>query len=667
MNHRSMKRKRTDPQHSPSPSTGDRLEEVQRDSSSPLDNLYFYLYAKRWDEAIEVCRRFPETLQSSREPSPLALACRFGASPHCISVLARSRPELVRRSTGARGTPLHEAIACETTEFETIQLLIEIDESIESNEVNKRATLTQDLDGQTPLHLLTKRRIPSHVMDEDRQAFFLNVLEILVQSCPEAVVIPDLGEYEETPIVCALKANVFANVSTAREEVATRIEQIIYDMVVIMLEYCPQAASRVFSGYRGRYTALHSAVFHGRSADTIELLLSTEASNPSEVKPCLLGNSQGELPLHFSTMRGERPRTIALLANGAPPAVVKRDASGLTPMHWTWIRYVSNIMALNGEIGDATFDLNRGAITHHSRYSAFTSLEQNDFEADLTLIRRMDPPVDFLRMRHIPEEVLHCAEVGECIQTTLHILHSIREKTKVTNERNRWTRRDIVAGLFWTKVVSLFEAARKATATLPQEESFLVHTAFASDCGLPSVSHIIAGLLPEEMTLVDSYGRLPIHYASLRKWHSWDWPRDDGSPESQASRLLKGESLRLLQTALQITPKQYFRVHDMNKSLPLHYAIETFVKACVRSNIKSPSAILLLVEMLSTLEELVSLFPESLGIRDSATMVVPFLQAAAVASEVEASEHNWDEAQLSITYHLLRLNPNILQDLKRKA
>ena len=33
---------------------------------------------------------------------------------------------------------------------------------------------------------------------------------MIVSSCPEAVVIPDRGEYEEPPIVYALKANIFA-------------------------------------------------------------------------------------------------------------------------------------------------------------------------------------------------------------------------------------------------------------------------------------------------------------------------------------------------------------------------------------------------------------------------------------------------------------------------
>ena len=40
-------------------------------------------------------------------------------------------------------------------------------------------------------------------------------------------------------------------------------------------------------------------------------------------------------------MRGEPPRTVRLLAEAAPEAITQRDASGLTPMHWLWIRFVT--------------------------------------------------------------------------------------------------------------------------------------------------------------------------------------------------------------------------------------------------------------------------------------------------------------------------------------
>jgi ankyrin repeat protein len=107
-------------------------------------------------------------------------------------------------------------------------------------------------------------------------------------------------------------------------------------MVNCMLQYYPEAASNVFNGYRGQYTALHSAVFHGRCSSTIELLLNAEKKASSDEnassKACLLGNTQGELPLHFCAMRGEPPRTVALLAKAAPEAIFQRDTSGLTPV-----------------------------------------------------------------------------------------------------------------------------------------------------------------------------------------------------------------------------------------------------------------------------------------------------------------------------------------------
>jgi ankyrin repeat protein len=98
------------------------------------------------------------------------------------------------------------------------------------------------------------------------------------------------------------------------------------------------------------YTAVHSAVFHGRCCDTIRLLLNVDevhrkrnydrelyVSNNNndnnkgnntkmntekimtQVLPATMqANKFGELPLHFAAMRGECTRSIALLSQAAP-------------------------------------------------------------------------------------------------------------------------------------------------------------------------------------------------------------------------------------------------------------------------------------------------------------------------------------------------------------
>jgi hypothetical protein len=125
-----------------------------------------------------------------------------------------------------------------------IELLLRKDEEMEG----ERSTLLQDVDGFTPLHLLIRRRFQTHILQEGTN--LLQILELLVRSCPDAVIVPDRGEYEEPPIVYAIKANVYAPVLGFEDD--NRVERQIYEMVDCMLRYNPAAAGRVFTGFRGQ-------------------------------------------------------------------------------------------------------------------------------------------------------------------------------------------------------------------------------------------------------------------------------------------------------------------------------------------------------------------------------------------------------------------------------
>ena len=263
-------------------------------SSSSLIHL---LTQGLWDEAVQHMSRYPLDPTCFLDPSPLALACRSGASFECVQVILEAAPDQLRHLLDSRGTPLHEAVVCENIGLDVIDLLLKTDEGL-GNE-STRATLLQDVDGFTPLHLLIRRRFQSHIQKFDEDKSLMKILEMLVSSCPDAVVIPDRGEYEEPPIVYAIKANIYAPSLGSEDDTLSQVERQIYEMVRTMLRHAPNAASQVFSGFRGQYTALHSAVFHGRYTSTIELLLETEKNFPSAQKSALLTNTQSELPLHF--------------------------------------------------------------------------------------------------------------------------------------------------------------------------------------------------------------------------------------------------------------------------------------------------------------------------------------------------------------------------------
>jgi len=622
----------------------------------------------------------------------------LGAPFYCVKEILDAAPSKLRHLVDSRGTPLHEAIVCDEIGPKVVDYLLQVDEKlVSSGDSNSlRAAMIQDVDGYTPLHLLIRRRFQSHVLadtNENDKSYFIEILELLVRSCAEAIIIPDRGEYEEPPIVMAIKANVYAPQLQSEETTIARIERHIYDMVNCMLQHFPEAASRVFNGFRGQYTALHSAVFHGRCPDTIELLLNAEKKSPfnKSQKACLLGNTQGELPLHFCAMRGEPPRTVALLAKAAPEAISKRDASGLTPVHWLWIRFISTLLAIEDGRGNSiTVSVNTNPTqvrvnddSETPRNFTFSSLEQDNFEADLQLMRRIDPTVDFLRMRHIPIEVQEASEALRWAERSATVLKSVRDRLETAVDRERGegenanennnnhvvvlNRLEAITTLFWIKVVSLL----KAVATYDcsncdndnREDLDLVRTAFENGCCPPLVARIVALLFPREFSQPDANGRVALHYSAMRPWHAWEWPREDGTSDVASSKLLNLESASLLRNAMSLSSVEAAKQEDSLGCLPIHYMISTCIQACCasgRSCSEDP-----LVEMLEIIGYFVKLNPSSLAVRDPRTQLLPYLQASAESTQAIESNSNassiHDELSLSIVYLLLRQDPSLIQ------
>ena len=239
-----------------------------RDEDTDGLSLVTLLELGYWDAATQRARENPLQVSRSINPSPLAVACRSGAPYECVHTILKAAPEHLRRVLDSRGTPLHEAIVCEKTGSKVVELLLQTDEQL--GKETTRATLLQDVDGFTPLHLLIRRRFQTHILaSSGEDTSLMQILEMLVRSCPDAVVIPDRGEYEEPPIVYAIKATIYAPSLGSEVSTIARVEGQIYEMVDCMLRYNPSAASRVFTGYRGQ-VSLFLPVNH---VDTIERTL----------------------------------------------------------------------------------------------------------------------------------------------------------------------------------------------------------------------------------------------------------------------------------------------------------------------------------------------------------------------------------------------------------
>lgn len=367
-------------------------------------------------------------------------------------------------------------------------------------------------------------------------------------------------------------------------------------------------------------------------------------------------------------MRGERARTVAVIADAAPEGVLKKDSSGLTPLHWLWVRFVSTLLTLEdgGRGTDATITLparRPRPPMNISRYAEFATLEQGDFDADSQLIKRMDPSIDFLRMRHIPVEVLADTDCLRRASRSVDILRRIREQHNVailtnSDEMIEWTREEVVTAFFWSKVVSLLQSANKAAEVPFVGERNLLHIAISSKCCPSWVCYMVAQMHPEELMHKDSSGRLPLHCAAGRSWDRWDWPGPMG--DSTATKLLLYDSLRILRWALDLTPREALRIVDNENRLVLHHAIDTIVKANLllsRTMHDDPFD-----DMLSVVRNIVSLNPDALHCRDGVTMLYPFQQAAAPSRSSEhASTLFFDQLSLCLTFELLRESPAILE------
>jgi hypothetical protein len=339
------------------------------------------------------------------------------------------------------------------------------------------------------------------------------------------------------------------------------------------------------------------------------------------------------------------------------------------PTHWLWVRYVSSLVVLEegGRGSDDTATLNPAQHRQDrniSTYTEFARFEQGDLEADLLAIRRLDPSVDFLRMRHIPMEVLGEEDSLRWASRTAEILSDVRrrhEERVLEHSAGEsppvvWTRREVVASLFWTKLVSLLEASREVGGRQPIGQNILVHTAFASACCLPAVSRLIASLYPEEMQIQDDRGCLPLHYAAAREWHNLDWPPEGDGDGTRPSRLFHMETLDTLRTAMELSDDEAASVADNSGRLPLHHMVETYSRAANRRAHSKP-----IEEMLALLKAMVRLFPDALQRRDGLTQLIPCLQATAIATEECAKGATFSpELHLSIPFILLREDPTLI-------
>jgi hypothetical protein len=78
-------------------------------------------------------------------------------------------------------------------------------------------------------------------------------------------------------------------------------------------------------------------------------------------------------------------------------------------------------------------------------------------------------------------------------------------------------------------------------------------------------------LFPDGLSQRDHEGKLPLHHTATRKWHAWDW-RSEAGADSAAGKLLRGESLQLLEYK-SITTVVFYFYHSLFSEDYWYYAV----------------------------------------------------------------------------------------------
>jgi len=694
-------------------------------------------------------------------PAPLIKALTEAINNYLSSLHATDAEELVppsplRINCGGRGTPLHEAVDNEEIDLEVIRILIESDQNrsavpriLERNlvdplygslddvevsyvsnhniqivqaqrvlETSPPAIRAQDVDGQIPLHLMIRRVFRScprpaqglmtalcspedkkiAEVAEEYDSLLLSMLEEVIEAYPEGVNVPDHREYQETPLVLALKANLYAQYRASPfsiradsiTEESTRLwdcmlENRIYTVVKLMLSKYPLASNHVAASIG--YTMLHSALFHGRACKTLRVImeaaqsikcgkslhLTSEISNPRMYAtlslPRLLLQANipdAEVPLHMAAMRCEKLSTLQLLCREGPKACDARDQHGRTPLIWLWIRYCATYY--KSEPADRTLyscaSVERSVSFFEMHYVPGDHIKGEEARRNrlILLLRPWLPRLFDESATTGLESWLAALERSPWYNTDCQLNVKInRFQDDCPEEGKQIYNRDIFprpeeagAVLFWEKVLvflrSCLESAQECEPSRIsskyskfQGQTSALHAAAAFHCVPSSIIYVILSLYPGFVFQRDENGRLPLHCAAKRHIIKWKpFPRINAAipyiAESPEEIVVESPISAILHE-YPLAAKQ----HDFLGRLPLHYAIETsvlLIYAAVTEDLQHeyPTNMGEMDLWFTLLHPLIHVWPAAVEYQDRVSGLFPFMQAAAAPSTKAACE-----------------------------
>jgi hypothetical protein len=538
---------------------------------------------------------------------------------------------------------------------------------------------------RTPLHYLVER----FSKETSGNSSFINAVQILVHAFPPAVGKADTDDL--TPLaICLITPK---NTSQLQE---MEVEMKVFSLVKIMIQAFPSAATpsinsaqanvrsgidmlynhEATGGVRGQrsvlvtnardvlmntvdgnvsHNLLSHALMHGRHLSTIELLIgASQTSNPSwhtghihdwdefeteteapkreNESYMAIVSKDFEVPLHIAVTMRASPDVVAHVVQSEPDAASIPDRCGLTPICWTWIRFVID------EIKRA----DRESTTENAIVAQPTAVKKSK--------RRFLPNAYVEFNEKLTSDI--ASSVTEFMnETDMRRLHHIRDMNNNIERRS-----------LWSKLSNLLPSAAKAFAyndktsmnmlgrldTITQWSP--VHAASYISCPRAVLFAALYNCPSQSWKQVDELGNLPIHYAAARQGYSKSLP---------IGVTFSPHELKERSSVFDLVPlyPDCTKVVNCSGQLPIHIAIDKDKEARMSNSIfnQKEKKRLKRSETKDSIADSPLLFlaradTESLEIRDGKTNLYPFIQAAA-----------GDGASLDIIYCLLIKNPSLVK------